>query len=170
MSSQSESSPLPDQLIQFMRHVPSPVMVVTAMGPEGARGMTAGSFTSVSKTPPLISFNVQKESQMYSAITTTKYFAVHLLAEDQALFSNHFATPGLTSEQQFAEIAHHIHETGVPVMDGTMGALVCKPYALHEAGDHVLVLGEVVDVVDGREGKPLVYQNRAYRQLVEPAE
>lgn len=147
-----------------MRQVPSPVVVVTATAHE-TRGATIGSFTSVSLSPPLISFNVAHDSQMHAVITVTERFAVNVLREEQALLSQHFALPDVPGEEQFRNVAHHKDADGIPILNGALAVLLCRRYAIHPAGDHTIVVGEVESVEEHGSGMPILYYNRAYRGL-----
>jgi flavin reductase (DIM6/NTAB) family NADH-FMN oxidoreductase RutF len=148
---------LGESLRVAMRRVPSPVVVVTAADAEDARGITIGSFTSVSLDPPLISFNVGKEARMYPLIMRADRFLVHILSEAQADLGNHFAVPDLSGAEQFAPVPHHIDAAGTPVLDAVLAVLHCRPYAFVEAGDHAIVVGEVLDVDEGATGRPILY-------------
>jgi flavin reductase (DIM6/NTAB) family NADH-FMN oxidoreductase RutF len=158
-----------DVLRAFMRHVASPVTVVTLAHGGERRGVTIGSFTSLSLDPPLVSFNVQKSAQSHALLLGGSPFAVHVLADDQGALSTHFSNPKLGEAQQFAGVDMQTDaETGLPLLRGTLGALICRPYALHEAGDHTLVIGEVERVVPGAtQASPLLYVSRAYHRVGE---
>jgi flavin reductase (DIM6/NTAB) family NADH-FMN oxidoreductase RutF len=147
-----------------MRRVASPVTVVTVASGRERRGATIGSFTSVSLDPPLVSFNVQKASSFYAAISNTDAFAIHLLTEGQAELANHFALPDLTSEAQFRDVPHDQPAPDrPPILDGTFGVLHCRRYAVHDAGDHALFIGRVERVVEAGGEGPLLYYARSYR-------
>jgi len=103
-----------------LREWPAPVTVVTAataepyglagssqdLGPseEALRGMTCGSFTSVSLQPALVSFNVRTDSQMGAALHASPAFAVHLLGEANRDYADVFSTPGLSGVEQFRKL------------------------------------------------------------------
>ena len=79
-----------EHLKGVMRHVPSPVVIVTFVSPNGGKGITIGSFTSVSLEPALISFNVMHSSTVHDAFVNCKRFAVHILRDDQIALSERF--------------------------------------------------------------------------------
>lgn len=148
-----------------MRRVPSPVTVVTAAVGEERRGITIGSFTSVSLEPPLVSFNVSRDAQMHAVITVADRFAVHLLSDRQDDLSNHFAVPDLSPHEQFGGIPHHLEPDGTPIVADVLAVLHCVPYAVYEAGDHSIVVGEVVRIDEGRDGSALLYYDRSYHTV-----
>ena len=154
-------------LRSVMRRVPSPVTVVTAATAQEARGITIGSLTSVSLDPPLICFNVNHEARMHGVITTVQHFAVHIVTEDQVPLCHRFAQPDLTGAEQFEKVGYTLDEQGVPVLEDVLAVLHCQRHADFEAGDHSIVVGRVVDIEESGSGRPLVYHQRAYREVGE---
>ncbi len=162
----AEASPadVGEKLRAVMRCVPSPVTVVTA-GRAEPRGVTIGSFTSVSLDPPLISFNLMQTSALLPLLRVGAPFNVHVLREDQAALGYHFAIPGLPSEGQFLAVPYTPDAHGTPVLGERLSVLFCRVAQLFEAGDHVLVLG-AVEATDGPgEGAPLLYLDRAFHTV-----
>ena len=157
-----------EALRYLMRHVPSPVTVVTCHTDEGARGVTIGSFTSVSLEPPLVCFNVMEGGTSHSDLISADRFAIHILRDDQAAISNQFATKGYTSEQQFNDVPYHLDENNLPILEGALGVLVCERYDVMKAGDHSLILGMVVGTTVNDSGNPLLYYQRSYHSVGEP--
>jgi 3-hydroxy-9,10-secoandrosta-1,3,5(10)-triene-9,17-dione monooxygenase reductase component len=122
--------------------------------------MTCQSFTSVSLDPPLVAFLPTRQSRAYAAIRRSGTFCVNLLAADQADVSDRMAGP---SDDKFAGLAWHpAPGTGAPILDGIVGYVDCTVEAIHEAGDHVIVVGRVVDLATGEDAKPLVYHRGDY--------
>ncbi|SHK56134.1 flavin reductase family protein [Rhodothermus profundi] len=158
---------LGEVLRQVMRRVPSPVTVVTAAADGEMRGITIGSFTSVSLEPPLISFNVARRARMHPLLLQARYFAVHILGAEQVALSQRFAEPGLSGQEQFEGLAYQLHAEGTPVLEGVLAVLHCRPYRRLEAGDHTIFVGEVMEIEVREEGPPLLYYNRTYRAVGE---
>ena len=154
-----------DKLRMTMRRVPSPVTIVTAAGPDEMRGITVGSFTSVSLDPPLVSFNVALDAQMYDLIVEAEHFVVHILSDRQAQLSTHFAVPDRSGEEQFAPFPYRLDANGTPILEDVLAVFFCAHYATYPAGDHTLVVGQVFDIAASVDGSPLVYFDRSYRRL-----
>ena len=150
-------------LRRVMRYVPSPVTVVTFYSADEPRGVTIGSFTSVSVDPPLVLFNVDRQSGSHDAILEASRFTVNVLAEDQAAIGQHFAASGLESEQQFDPIV--LMDSDRLIIDGVVASLCCETIARHPAGDSSIIVARVLDGsgYDGRQ--PLLYHDRTYRSL-----
>jgi len=146
-----------------MRRVPSPVVVVTAEGESEARGITIGSFTSVALDPPLVSFNVGRDSRMYGVMETCSRFAVNVLGEGQAHLAKRFAEPGLDGSEQFESVPHTRDAHGPPVLDGVSARLHCTPHDSIGAGDKTLYVGLVVQVDEQPDNGAVLYYKGNYR-------
>ncbi len=153
-----------------MRRLPSPVTVVTSAVGEDRRGITIGSFTSVSLEPALVSFNLSIETPMLAMIRQSTRFVVHFLKKDQAHVSETFAVPDVTGEEQFADVVVRRSPGGLPILEGVLACMHCTVEALHPTGDHVLVVGRVVEIEELSPGDPLVYFNRGYHSVGDAVE
>jgi flavin reductase (DIM6/NTAB) family NADH-FMN oxidoreductase RutF len=89
-------------------------------------------------------------------------FAVSLLAPSQQDVAAAFAKPAAERAGLWDRLAWTKDEAGVPLIQGTAGAFSARVRQLVEAGDHVLVLGDVTAIHVGEEQDTLVYHNRAY--------
>jgi 3-hydroxy-9,10-secoandrosta-1,3,5(10)-triene-9,17-dione monooxygenase reductase component len=141
---------------------PTGVVLVTAATPEGPTGMAVNSFTSVSLDPPLVSFCAARLSSTWPRIRAAGAFAVNVLGEHHSEVSRRFARK---DADRFAGLRHRPGATGGPVIDGVAAHLDCQLHAVHDAGDHVIVLGRVV-YLDADEGvRPLVFHGGDYCRL-----
>ena len=133
------------------------VTVVTAAGPEGPVGITANSFASLSLDPPLVLWSPARASRRFAALVAAGHFAIHVLGADQRDLGAHFARQG----EDFDLPGTRVNAQGVPVLDGCLAVFECRRHALHEGGDHALVIGEVLRARH-RPGAPLVFQGGRY--------
>lgn len=138
----------------------SGVTVVTTMRGGTPEGMTCQSFTSVSLEPPLVAFLPMKTSRAFAAIRQSRRFCVNFLAAGQAEVSNRFAS---LAEDKFDGIVWQVTSSGMPLLDGTVGWVDCSVHAVHEAGDHYLVIGKVEDLGSGDAADPLLFHQGRYR-------
>lgn len=139
----------------------SGVTVVTSLSNGEPVGMTAQSFTSVSLHPPLVLFCPAKTSQAWPSMQRAGFFCVNLLSEGQDEISNQFARRGT---EKFAGIGWKPASTGAPLLDGVLGWVDCTVYAVHEAGDHYVVLGQVQDLGISDAPHPLLFYKGAYHR------
>lgn len=141
------------------------VTVVTAMSDGAPVGMTCQSFSSVSLTPPLVMFLPAKTSRAWPLIQRSGAFTVNLLAAGQEDLSNRMATKGI---DKFADTDWAPSRvTGSPVLGGTLGHVDCTIHAVHEAGDHVIVIGKVEELVTTEAADPLLFFQGRYRSLAD---
>jgi flavin reductase (DIM6/NTAB) family NADH-FMN oxidoreductase RutF len=117
------------------------VTVVTTIDEAGQPiGLTANSFTSVSLDPALLLVCIANTSSNYEALTKARGFAVNILAESQKDISNTFARP---VDDRFADIFWKKGPFGSPVLANVSAWFDCSMNKIIEAGDHVILLGEV---------------------------
>lgn len=153
-------------LREVMRGVPTPVTVVTVSAGGERRGATIGSFASLSLDPPLVSFNVIRDTAFHAVLLRAETLAIHLLSGDQAELADHFAQPGLDEESLFG--SRMPGYDGPPILRDARTVLHCRPWAVHEAGDHHLVIAEVETIFQaGGAAEPLLYLDRRYRRVGE---
>lgn len=122
-------------------------------------GLAVNSFTSVSLRPPLVAFCVSRASSTWPQLRTTGAFCVNVLAEDQEALSRTFATHGL---DRFKGLGWRPAPSGAPVLAGILAWVDCAVDAEYEAGDHLIVLGRVLDLGLDHEGRPLVFYRGGY--------
>ena len=117
------------------------VTVITTIDDEGRpRGFTANSFTSVSLEPPLVLVCVDHNALSYPVYAQTEHFAVNILAEEQREVSGIFAGK---APDKFAHVSWHEGTTGSPLIDGSLAWVDCRVHKRVEAGDHLVLIGEV---------------------------
>ncbi len=136
------------------------VTVVTALSEDGPVGLTCQGFMSVSLEPPLVVFSPARLSRSWPHIERAGTFCVNLLAADQIALSDRMASRGT---DKFAGLDWTPSpETGSPVLAGGLGYVDCRVHAVHEAGDHWLVVGRVVDLAATDEPGALTYYRGSY--------
>ncbi|WP_106753468.1 flavin reductase family protein [Pannonibacter carbonis] len=140
------------------------VTVVTAMGADGPMGMTVNSFTSVSLDPPLVLWSPAKSSSKHDAFAAIDHYAIHVLSADQDGLSACFTRGGTA----FDGLDWQLNPDGTPVIPGTLARFECRRFALHDAGDHSLIIGRVLRVAH-RDGDPLCFSRGMYGHFARKA-
>jgi flavin reductase (DIM6/NTAB) family NADH-FMN oxidoreductase RutF len=177
--------------------MPHSVVVATSTAPAtddgkppSFKGMTVSSFTTLTLTPaPIVTFNIRRPSQTLTAIAQSKQFLIHILSatESGARVADAFTKGnGIGSDvfknsafqvlrRQGAEAAQRL-DPPMLAANGIIKVLRCElmeEKGLVEVGDHVLVLGKVLGIIEpaGREARyitekrGLCYLDRGYRQV-----
>jgi flavin reductase (DIM6/NTAB) family NADH-FMN oxidoreductase RutF len=142
------------------------VTVVTVELEGELHGMTANTFTSVSLDPPLVLFCVAKRARMAGLIAGADAFAVSILSAEQEHVSRQFA--GSANGREIAAPLRRGLDT--PVLGGALAALSCHVEARHDAGDHIIVVGRVLQLYEAEDvpaRPPLVFFRSRYANLVE---
>jgi flavin reductase (DIM6/NTAB) family NADH-FMN oxidoreductase RutF len=140
------------------------VTIVTTRGPEHAYGMTANAFSSLSLDPPLVLVCVMYGSEGSKHIETNACFAVNVLHAGQEPLSRYFASRDRPrGHDAFREVAHRTAASGSPILDGVLAYMDCRLHAAHEAGDHQIFIGEVLDLGFSSDGAPLVFHGGKYK-------
>jgi flavin reductase (DIM6/NTAB) family NADH-FMN oxidoreductase RutF len=136
----------------------SGVTIVTARAAGGPIGFTASGFTAVSLTPPLVLVCIDKRASGHDAVTQARFFGVSVLGETQRKLAERFAAPG----DHFGGIAVRAGFVGgAPLLDDALANLECRRYAVHDGGDHTILVGAVVGSWVG-VGAPLVQFDRRF--------
>jgi len=144
------------------------VTVITTRGHDHLYGMTANAFSSVSLDPPLVLVCVIRDTEGSRNITSNGIFAVNVLGEPQEAISRYFAARerprGLDA---FRDVPHREAVTGAPVIDGAAAFLDCRLAATHDAGDHLIFVGEVVGLGQDPDVRPLIFHGGRYRSVTD---
>ena len=134
------------------------ITVITTHDAEFGRvGITANSFASVSLDPPLVLWSPAKSSSRFDVFSKAERFIIHVLRDDQRDVANAF----VKDWSAFGSDGWEDTSEGIPRLTSCLAAFDCTLAATHEAGDHVIVIGEVTRAHIG-DGAPLIFSAGAY--------
>jgi flavin reductase (DIM6/NTAB) family NADH-FMN oxidoreductase RutF len=155
-----------DLFKRCMGRWPSGVTIVTTRSGAKIHGMTVSDFSGASLSPPLVTICCNLDSMTTRLIAEGHCFAVNVLAAGQQALSNRFASKKL-EHVRFEGMEFGEGKTGAPLIPGALANIDCSLVASHEAGDHVIYIGEV-ELAQLHDREPLLYYAGAYRRLTEP--
>ncbi len=115
---------------------------------DGDRGIfTANWLSQVSFEPPLVALSVEKDSSTLPLIRASGLFAICPLKDDQKGLAGDLGRPRVRAGDKFAvyNLATHESPSGVPVLDDALGYVTCKVLNEVDAGDSVVLIGEVIE-------------------------
>ena len=139
------------------------VTIVTCLDPEGKpSGITVNSFTSVSLDPPLLLVCIHKKSVAAETLTTGSCFAVNVLQREQQPASISFST---RAEDRFGNTPWSCGEAGAPILEDSLCVFECERFAVHDGGDHHILVGKVVKASFDTSLDPLLFFRASYRRL-----
>jgi flavin reductase (DIM6/NTAB) family NADH-FMN oxidoreductase RutF len=153
-------TPGPDSERQFrdaLGRFATGVTLVTCDSDIGPLGITANSFASLSLAPPLVLWSPARSSRRFHAFTAARHFAIHILRDDQLDLARAFTHHG----QAWDHVDWRASPDGVPLIDDVLARFDCRLHAIHDGGDHAIVVGEVTAATMG-EGTPLVFAGGGY--------
>jgi flavin reductase (DIM6/NTAB) family NADH-FMN oxidoreductase RutF len=147
---------------------PTGVAVVTSRAPDGSfLGTTVSSFNSVSLEPPLVWFSLARTVLSFPAWHAASAWGISVLDQTQDSLSTRFAQARGAKWIGFEPV---MGATGVPLIPGALAHFECRRYALHDGGDHVIFVGQVLAL--GRPpslfARPLVFFAGRYHQVAQP--
>lgn len=147
---------------QLLGHFVTGVAIITTRdSDERLVGMTANSIASVSLKPPLLLVCIDHQAASHTAVVGAQEFVVNILSASQEALSRRFAGD---YDNRFDGVGYHLSQRGLLVLDGTLAHIECEHYAQHEAGDHTIVIGQVVGG-ETVEGRPLLYYRGGYSAM-----
>ena len=146
---------------RVMASFPAGVAVVTTLDPEGRpRGLTTTALASVSLEPPLLLVCVDRASRTLPALRHARAFAVNVLGARHARLAHHFASK---ADDKFAELTWARGGDGLPILQEHCVAWAeCLTRQEFDAGDHVILIGEVVRGEAESDRASLIYLRRAF--------
>ncbi len=151
-----------DDFRHVLGHFATGVTIITAMDGDEPVGVAANSFTSVSLDPPLVLFCVGRTSTTWPRIERARRFAVNVLGEHQEELSRLFATRGV---DRFAQTEWHAGVGGSPVLHDVLAYVDCEFWAEYDGGDHIIVVGQVLDLGITHNAGPLLFYQGQYVRI-----
>ncbi len=148
---------------EALAHFASGVTIVTAVNAEERVGFTATAFSALSLAPPLVLVCISKTASAYGGVVGAARFGVNVLDERQRWLAEQFATTGIDRFHGVPLVPGG--DAAVPLIEGSLVSLYCRRHALHDAGDHSILIGEVIAATLGA-GRPLVHHARRFGAFV----
>ncbi len=121
-------------------------------------GMTANSFSSVSLDPPLIQWCIDFKAHRYAVYAEAKTFAVNILSAGQEDLSRRFARENahIVPQEMLISDLHPLRLREVA------GFLACETYETREVGDHLVIIGRVLQFDQAPEQPGLTFFRGKY--------
>lgn len=136
------------------------VTIVTTFDAEDRPvGMTANSFASISLEPPLISVAIDHAASAYPALLAARRWTINILEANQESLSRRFAA---VEPDRFAGVGWQRGPDDSLRLDGVLAHLVCDRHETVEAGDHTILIGQVISGDAADHGRPLLYFRGGY--------
>ncbi len=139
------------------------VCVITAKTTDGtAFGITVNSFASVSLEPPLVLWSLRNDSECYVDFESAKYYTINILEAGQTALSNQYSKK---NQHLLQGDQYRIGKSGAPVLRGVLTSFECESWQRYDGGDHVILVGRVIEMDVSPGDQPLIFHSGAYREL-----
>ena len=136
------------------------ITLITTQTENGPAGFTANSFASVSLDPALVLWSAARASARFPIFAAAKTYSIHILAQDQSHLIPRFVRGGAG----FDGLDTQLSADGNPVLVGALARFDCHQHSLLDGGDHLIILGRVVQFAH-RAAQPLVFSQGKYGQF-----
>jgi 3-hydroxy-9,10-secoandrosta-1,3,5(10)-triene-9,17-dione monooxygenase reductase component len=155
--------PEPRLFRQVLGHFCTGVTVITALaGDAGPVGFACQSFAAVSLEPPMVLFCPSRTSATWPSIRRAGHFCANVLTDGQRELSRGFGVSAASGADKFAGLGWSPCSSGAPVLDGALTWIGCEIAAVHEAGDHYVVIGRVTELGACAAQAPLLFYRGRY--------
>jgi flavin reductase (DIM6/NTAB) family NADH-FMN oxidoreductase RutF len=140
----------PDVFRAAVARLPAGVAVLALRWRGVDHAMTASAVASVSLDPPLLLFCVHVDARLRDALDDVDVWTVSVLGDDQGPVADWLASPGRPAFGQLDRVPHvRAPLSGAAWVEGAAAWFECRTFAVHRAGDHDVVLGTVVEALQG---------------------
>jgi flavin reductase (DIM6/NTAB) family NADH-FMN oxidoreductase RutF len=145
-------------MAELFKRITSGVYVVGVGAGERHNAFTAAWVMPVSFKPPMLAVSVNPQHTSYAQLKEEGVFSVNVPRRDRLDWVGHFAAP--STVDKLASVTWRVGKTGAPLLEDALARFECELAGNCPAGDHVLVLGRVVDgALLQPEAEPLTYRD-----------
>ena len=153
----------PETKKRVLRKIVHGVYVIGVCGGGKSNAFTATWISQVSFEPSLVAVGVRKDSLSFRMIEESRVFTVNFLGSGQKPLAQHFLKPAHLGGDKLADISCRRGVTGAPLLEEAAAFVECKVQAIHPAGDHSIVVGEVVEAGIQRDMDPLTLKETGWQ-------
>lgn len=139
---------------------PMRVVLVTSRHGKKENVMTAAWCFPISMDPPLFGVSISRKRFSHELISKGKSFAINLADKSLAAAAMDAGSVSGKEKDKFSEfgIEKEYGKLGIPLLKASPVSIECNLIKEIELGDHVLFVGEVVNIVKRREAKGLYHK------------
>ena len=140
----------------ILRKIPYGLYVIGVKDGASHHAFTGSWFSQCSMKPPRVMLGVRHGTHSLDMIRHGKVFSVNWMSkEDKKVLEQFFkATPA--TGNRFGDLTYQTKKTGAPVLDKALAFIECEVVHIQEAGDHSVVIGEIVNAEMRSSDSPLI--------------
>jgi flavin reductase (DIM6/NTAB) family NADH-FMN oxidoreductase RutF len=146
-----------DSIAALFQRLTQGVYVVGVADGESRNAFTAAWVMQASFDPLLLALSINPRHSSYELLKLGRVFSVNVLKKGQLELAAHFGRPARADKLALTEWT--TGRTGAPLLREALAWFECRMESEHPAGDHVLVLGKVIDgkLLDPK-AEPMAYR------------
>jgi flavin reductase (DIM6/NTAB) family NADH-FMN oxidoreductase RutF len=164
--SSTASTAGPQELRRMFRRHAAAVAVITASHRGSPVGLLATSLASVSADPPLLSFNVSRDSSSWPALAVAEHVGIHVLDSEQEDLAVLFARRGADRFSAPTSWRRGAHD--VPLLEGVAAWAVTEVEHRFDAGNHVIVVARLLHADAHDHAAPLLHHDGTWARVSDP--
>lgn len=150
--------PMSDPPLELFRRLTNGLYIVGVAHGDQRDAFTAAWITQVSFDPLLLALSINPTHASYPILTAAGVFSVSVLRRGQLVLARHFGTQSGREVDKLAGQRWQAALEGAPILLDAGAYLECRVISRHAAGDHELVLAQVVGGrVFAPEATPMTY-------------
>jgi flavin reductase (DIM6/NTAB) family NADH-FMN oxidoreductase RutF len=154
-----------ERFAEVLRKFPLGVSVMTVGRGGAENALTVSWATPASFEPPRFLVVLDRLHYSMEFLRSTRNFTLNVLGAGQEKLAGQFARQSMSHEDKLAAVSTREASTGGAILNDALAWFDCEVVSLLECGDHVLVIGDVVDAGVQGEGEPLVTTSTGLRYL-----
>jgi flavin reductase (DIM6/NTAB) family NADH-FMN oxidoreductase RutF len=141
------------QMAEAFRRIPYGIYVLTTQRGAEARAMIVSWVSQVSNSPPWLLVALRQNRPALPALLESGAFCLSLLSREQKPLVARLKE--FTSQSQLSDLFYQAIPEGPPSIKGACASWGCRLISQREAGDHILVIGEVRSTQVNPKGEAL---------------
>jgi flavin reductase (DIM6/NTAB) family NADH-FMN oxidoreductase RutF len=155
--------PSPETLEQVFRSFPYALFIIVAGDRTRCSALVATWATQVSFHPPMLAIAIEQQSALRTFVEGSKGFSVNFLPAGEKRSAAPFLKTPVSDGPSIAGLPLAFSADGIPLLPASPASIVCRVAGTHEAGDHVLYTGEVVEAVVRTGGDVLTLKETGWK-------
>jgi flavin reductase (DIM6/NTAB) family NADH-FMN oxidoreductase RutF len=147
----------------LLGHFPYGLFVVTVSHHGNEHGMTANWVMQAAFEPPMVAVAVENTAKTMSMIRDAHHFAVNVLQKGQRDLAGKMGRTSHQAPEKLRGIKTKLAPgSDTPVLADSLGWLACRLVTTLPAGDHTIVLGEVIEAGVEHDSEPLTLKETGF--------
>ena len=148
-----------DNFEEVFKHITHGVYIISVNHNGKKNAFTAAWVMQVSFDPLLICFSINPKHYSYQLLQQGEVCCISVLNNEQYYEAEHFGNPNI--KDKMADFNWFETGTGAPALANSIAYFDCRVDHYSDAGDHKIVVCNVIDAAVLNDDLPLIYVDTA---------